>query len=254
MSVAEEAYLDLMKRCLTNVIYQDARVVRSAPFREISGVEAFDAASRRQGEDWPSCAHTMVGLERLNNLQACIENVLSEGVPGDFIEAGVWRGGATIFMRAVLKVKGVKDRRVWAADSFEGLPSPNPAKYPLDSGLTFNQYSYLAVSLEAVQENFRRYDLLDEQVVFLKGWFRDTLPGAPIEQLAVIRIDGDLYESTMDALVNLYPKLSVGGYLIVDDYNDIPACRQAVIDYRHAHAISSLITPIDWTGVYWRRE
>ncbi len=254
MAIAEELYLDLMKRCLTNLIYQDMKVVRSAPFQPIVGTEPFDATSRAQGGDWPAFAHTMIGLKRLDNIQSCMEKVLSESVPGDVIEAGVWRGGAAIFMRAVLAVYGVKDRRVWAADSFEGLPPPNPTKYPDDRGLAFNQYSYLAVSLEEVRENFRRYGLLDEQVRFLKGWFRDTLPTAPIERLAVVRIDGDLYESTMDALVNLYPKLSVGGYLIIDDYNDILACRQAVTDYRVSHAISIPIKPIDWTGIYWRHE
>jgi O-methyltransferase len=85
----------------------------------------------------------------------------------------------------------------------------------------------LAVSLEQVKANFDRYGLLDDQVRFLKGWFRDTLPVAPIERLAVLRLDGDMYESPMDTLVNLYPKLSEGGYVIVDDYGAIPACRQA---------------------------
>lgn len=110
------------------------------------------------------------------------------------------------------------------------------------------------MSVDEVKSNFSRYELLDEQVCFLKGWFRDTLPSAPIEQLAVIRLDGDMYESTMDALNNLYPKLSVGGYLIVDDYGTIPACAQAVTDYRHAHGITDEIHVIDWTGVYWKRS
>src|SRR5207244_9250758 len=104
-----------------------------------------------------------------------------------------------------------------------------------------------------VKANFDRYGLLDHQVRFLKGWFRDTLPGAPIEKLAVLRLDGDMYESTMDALTNLYPKLAVGGYLIVDDDGYAPACRQAVQDYRQAHGIKEKILEIDWTGVYWHR-
>jgi O-methyltransferase len=98
-----------------------------------------------------------------------------------------------------------------------------------------------------------RYGLLDDQVRFLRGWFKDTLPDAPIRQLAVLRIDGDLYESTMDVLTHLHPKVTAGGFVIVDDYGEIASCRQAVTDYRSAHSIDNPIMPIDWTGVYWRR-
>jgi hypothetical protein len=110
------------------------------------------------------------------------------------------------------------------------------------------------VSLEEVQTNFRRYNLLDEQVRFVKGWFRDTLHRAPVERLAVLRLDGDLYESTMDALTALYPKVQRGGYVIVDDYGDVPACRQAVHDYWQRHGIREEIMPIDQAGVFWMKQ
>jgi O-methyltransferase len=174
-------------------------------------------------------------------------------VPGDFIECGAWRGGATIFMRAVLKCRGVTDRRVWVADSFEGLPTPKPEKFPADAEVSAKAAGMMAVSLEQVQENFRRYGLLDDRVQFLKGWFSETLPKAPIERLAVLRVDGDMYESTMDALNSMYPKLAVGGYVIIDDMSLEP-CRKAVADYRSAHHITTEIRRIDWTGVYWKRE
>jgi hypothetical protein len=195
----------------------------------------------------------MIGLKRLDNLEFCIEQVITNGVPGDFIETGVWRGGATIFMRAVLKAYGVTDRCVWVADSFEGLPPPDARKYPPDAGDRLHEATALAVSLEQVKANFDRYGLLDDQVRFLKGWFRDTLPAAPIERLAVLRLDGDMYQSSMDALVNLYPKVSQGGYVIVDDYGAIPACRQAVNDYRAANGITEEIRDIDWTGIFWQK-
>ncbi len=105
-----------------------------------------------------------------------------------------------------------------------------------------------------MKANFERYGLLDDQVRFLKGWFRETLPKAPIERLAIVRLDGDMYESTLDGLVNLYPKLSVGGYLIVDDYGAVSGCRQAVLDYRERLGITDEIIPTDWTAVYWRRS
>jgi hypothetical protein len=197
----------------------------------------------------------MIGLKRLDNLQFCIEDVLAREVPGDLIETGAWRGGATIFMRAVLKAYSVQDRQVWVADSFEGLPPPNPVKYPRDADSPpFHEFKELAVPVERVKSNFERYGLFDEKVKFLCGWFRDTLPRAPIERLAVVRLDGDMYESTMDGLENLYPKLSIGGFLIVDDYGVVAACREAVHDYRSAHGITEKIIPIDGAGVYWRRS
>jgi len=196
----------------------------------------------------------MIGLQRLNNLQWCIENVIASNVPGDMIETGVWRGGATILMRAVLRVYGVTDRMVWVADSFEGLPHPDATKYPQDAGDVHHTFEQLVVSLETVKANFDRYGLLDSQVRFLKGWFKDTLHAAPISTLAVIRLDGDMYESTTDAITSLYPKLLPGGYIIVDDYGAVPACKKAIHDYRDAHGITEPIHEIDWTGVYWKRE
>jgi hypothetical protein len=182
----------------------------------------------------------------------CVETVLRERVPGDLIETGVMRGGTVILIKAILKAYGIKDRVVWAADSFEGLPAPDPGKYPADAGAAWHLRPLTEVGVEHVRRNFDRYGLFDEQVRFLPGWFRDTLPTAPLGRLAVLRLDGDLYESTMDALVPLYPKLSPGGFLIVDDYN-LPMCRQAVSDYREKVGITDEIVAIDDAGVFWRK-
>jgi O-methyltransferase len=265
---AKALYLDLLKKCLLNLIYGEMEAAPVEPHRWLKrklvaacrarGMrlvwdESFDEAARVQGRDWPIFAHTMIGLEALDNIQSCIEEILAKGVAGDLIETGVWRGGATIFMRAVLKAHGATDRLVWVADSFEGLPRPDPLKYAADAGAVQYTYKQLAVSLDEVKANFEKYGLLDEQVRFLKGWFRETLPVAPIERLALIRLDGDMYEATIDALTSLYPKLSSGGYLIVDDYA-LNACRQAVEDYRAAHSITEEIRPINHTAVYWQRS
>jgi O-methyltransferase len=268
MDDAAMLYLDLLKRCLTNWLYgnvEEAEVrfeglmsPEAALFCRSQGIRllqrrSYEPRLRSEGRDWPPTAHTMIGLRRLDNLQFCIEDVLAHHIPGDLIETGVWRGGATIFMRAVLRAHGVTDRLVWVADSFAGLPPPDPLQFPCDAGDTLHSFKYLAVPLEEVQANFQRYGLLDDQVRFLKGWFRETLSVAPIDRLAVLRLDGDMYESTTDALKNLYPRLSLGGYVIVDDFGAVPACRQAVHDYRDAHRINEEIQTIDWGGVYWRR-
>jgi O-methyltransferase len=197
----------------------------------------------------------MIGMERLTSLQNCIETALAEDVPGDLVECGVWRGGACILMRAVLAVYGDEKRQVWVADSFAGVPPPDSKNYAADKDLRLDlQADVLAVSESAVRANFDRYNLLDDRVRFLPGWFKDSLRGAPIDCISVLRLDGDLYESTIEALDALYPRLSAGGFCIIDDYHAISACRQAVVDYREQHSISAPIIEIDGTGILWRKR
>jgi O-methyltransferase len=256
-------YLDLLKRALTHTLYWPLDLYWSTDFESPEMREAVQQAFARgevdlrqmrdEGRDWPRFGQTMVGAHRLENVQACVERVLAEGVPGDLIEAGAWRGGVSIFMRGVLKAYGITDRTVFAADSFRGLPPPNPEEYPADTADQHHTADMLIVSREDVEQNFRLYDLLDGQVAFLEGWFRDTLPTVRDRTWAVVRIDGDMYESTMDALVNLYPRLSPGGYVIIDDFAYDP-CRKAVADFRCAQKIDEPIERIDWTGVFWRRR
>jgi hypothetical protein len=196
--------------------------------------------------------HTMIGRKRLDNIQLLLDEIVRDKVPGDLIETGVWRGGATIFMRGYLAAHGIKDRKVWVADSFAGLPVPSA---PQDRGYDFSAavFPILAIPQRAVAELFRRYDLLDDRVRFLEGWFKDTLPAAPIEQLALLRIDGDLYESTRDALTHLYHRLAPAGFVIVDDYHDFEPCRKAVEEFRAKVGDQAPLHRIDWTGVYWRK-
>ena len=270
MDEARELYLELMKKCLVNSLYDEvdlASVFGKGPWgrRADAALSRFgvkwvrakgDArANRSAGRDNNPRAHTMIGLGRLENIQSCVEEVLAANVPGDLIEAGVWRGGAAIFMRAILKADGIADRTVWVADSFQGLPPPDAGKYPVDRGDPHHQYRWLAIPLEEVRDTFDRYGLLDGQVRFLEGWFRDTLGTGDIEELAVIRLDGDMYESTMDGLVHLYPKLSIGGYIILDDWGLIPNCRRAIDDFRAARGITEPVhATADGVAGYWRRE
>jgi O-methyltransferase len=285
-----ELYLDMIKLSLTDSIYWDDPIALYTFYRpgastpswkrfgvallekllsryrirfvrphKIPGVEDSSQLSKgelaeiyQKGGDWPVRAHTMIGLQRLDNLLFCVETAINDGIPGDLIETGVWRGGACIFMRAILKAYGDTSRTVWVADSFAGLPPPNVLAYSADAGDEHHTYDFLGVSAQQVEENFRRYNLLDRQVKFLKGWFKDTLPGAPIDRLAVLRLDGDMYESTIQALGSLYHKLSPGGFVIIDDYFLGP-CRQAVSDFRSANGINEPIIDIDGTGVFWRR-
>jgi O-methyltransferase len=282
-------YLDLLKRCLTDIIHIDDPMSEMVFYRPIRPSERlqysllspvlallralelqvvrpnrqrfFDVAKmspderrdcRASGRDWPSRAHTMVGLKRLDNLQFCVETVLQEQIPGDFLETGVWRGGASIFVKGCLVAHGDRTRRVWLADSFCGLPPPDDDRFPADRGWNFHKSTELAVSRSTVEANFQSYGLFDERIHFLEGWFKTTLPSAPVERLAVLRMDGDLYESTIQALETMYEKVSPGGFVIVDDFA-LPPCANAVHDFRRAHSIEERIVDIDGVGAYWRK-
>jgi len=250
-------YLDLIRRDVTRYGVDDLVPVEFVVFgrnvlkaRNLMLVRKrpFDQRKRDLGEDCAVDGETMIGMERLTSLQRCVESVLTENIPGDLVECGVWRGGASILMRAVLAAYGDKTRCVWLADSFAGVPRPDSANYKADDGLRFDRFAAMAVSEVQVRANFERYGLLDDQVRFLPGWFKDTLPDAPIDRIALLRLDGDLYESTIQALDALYPRLSTGGFCIIDDYQTIAACRRAVTDYRDEHGISEEIIEIDWSG------
>jgi len=259
-------YIDLIKRCVLNIPYVDVELNPIQPhgkFRK-TVLTAFKSAHiqlahlrrgnyerRIAGHDFSDIAHSMLSLKRLDNVQMCVETILCDNIAGDLIETGVMRGGTVILMRAILRAYA-DNRTVWAADSFEGLPPPNPQDYPADAGADWHLRPLTEVGVEHVRRNFERYGLLDDQVQFLPGWFRDTLHKAPIQRLALLRLDGDLYESTMDALVPLYPKLSPGGFVIVDDYN-LSMCARAVNDYRKKMGIDDEIIAIDDAGVYWRK-
>lgn len=208
--------------------------------------------ARLGGTDWPQSAETMVGLKRLDNLHDCLRQIFADDVPGDILEAGVWRGGASIFMRGISVAYGQTDRHLWVADSFAGLPAPSD-RYKWDEASVLHSFDELAVSLQEVQANFIKYDLLDDHVHFLKGWFEDTLPTAPINQLALLRLDGDMYSSTVHTLNALYDKVSPKGFIVVDDYLRLPQCRAATDEFRTKLGIVDTIVPIDDDGIFWRK-
>ena len=284
-------YLDLLKKSLLNELYveNEARLLytfscllnsRSLEYKhylnisqthpsiinllQVSKLNGFTVALHHTAADGTirkahelrnitELSHTMIGRHRLENVQFCVETIFADSIKGDFIETGIWRGGTCIFMCGLLMAHGQTDRTVWAADSFEGVPPPT---WPEDEGLNLSSsvLPVLAVSLEEVKELFQRYGLLGNNVKFLKGWFKDTLPTAPIERLALLRLDGDLYESTMDALVPLYDKVEQGGFVIVDDYGSCPPCKQAISDFRSQRGITDVLQTIDKQSVYWRKS
>lgn len=274
---ARHRYLWLLKRALVNLIYPEhelrlefleeaprdmekpdrERFLRDIGRRRADELEALRTAKMdgRVRRGVPArYSHTMIGLLRLDNIERSAETVFREGVAGDFFEAGVCQGGAAVFMRVLQVAHGEADRATWAADSFRGLPDPSGE---VDSAagldLTESRFPWLAWDKEAVADHFRRYDLLDDQVRFLEGWFHDTLPRAPVDRIAVLRIDADLYQSTREVLETLYDRVSPGGFVIVDDYGVLGPCRKAVDEFRLSRGFQAPLRRIDDSGVFWKK-
>lgn len=243
LSSSTARYLNLLEDCLTGTIYRDK------PLPAFGAIE-YDDSARESGLDWPSSAHTMVGRKRLRQLRLACESVLVRGIRGDFVETGVWRGGACILMKGILASYGVRDRKVWLYDSFSGLPAPNP-EFPGDADSNFHTFGELSVSIDQVKNNFAAYNLLDDKVIFTKGWFKNTLPHAQVKKISLLRLDGDLYESTMQGLVHLYPKVTSGGCIIIDDYHVVSQCKEAVSDFLKKECLNPDIKEIDGVGVFW---
>jgi len=269
-----DRYLSLLKSALGNMLYAELELQLehleggagglTGPSlhryqRDISARQADRfaglLAAKLQGTGPLRFAHTMIGHFRLSNIERCAELVIADGVPGDFLEAGVCKGGAAIFMRALQVTHGAGERRTWVVDSFAGVP---PSEAPVDAAydlhLEESRLPWLACSEDQVREHFRRYDLLDSNVRFLPGWLADSLPSAPTGPLAILRIDVDLYSSTMQCLDLLYDRVSPGGFVIVDDYGHLQCCRDAVDEFRARRGVSEPIQWVDGSGIYWRKE
>lgn len=270
----KDRYLSLMKSILLNEIYVEQEVERFHLIDCVNGAKKFDfkaffsgkcveeaalaelAACKNGGHHFAdrlryvTAAATMIGRMRLDNIESCLNAVLRDGVPGAFVECGVWRGGACAFAKALLIANGEMEREVWLADSFAGLPKPAMAQDNVD--LSTELYPMLAVPEHRVRSLFERLDLLDDKVRFLPGFFDKTLPDAPIGDIAVLRLDGDYYESTMIALDSLYDKVPRGGFVIIDDYGPLEPCRRATDEFREKRGIDSPLVKIDDAGYFWR--
>lgn len=270
----KDRYLSLMKSILLNEIYVEQEAERFYLIDCVNGAKKFDftaffagdcadeaalaelAACKESGLHFAdrlryvTAAATMIGRKRLDNIETCLNTVIGEGVPGAFVECGVWRGGACAYAKALLMATGETEREVWLADSFAGLPKPTAAQDKVD--LSAERYPMLIVPERRVRSLFERLGLLDEKVRFLPGFFDKTLPDAPIGDIAVLRLDGDYYESTMIALDSLYDKVPKGGFVIIDDYGPLEPCRRATNEFRERRGIDSPLINIDDAGYFWR--
>jgi len=208
------------------------------------------------GSEWPTLKSTiaMTGLRRLNSVEWLITDCLSRGVPGDFIETGVWRGGTSAVAATTMRILRGTGRTTFLADSFQGIPDVDLSQYPKDKA--HESTTRMEILDNNSEENVVKllssvglFGYKDYPIVLLKGYFNESLPKARAEGkfkngFAMIRLDGDTYMSTMQAIEVLYPLLHVGGFVVVDDFTDWIGCFAAIMDHRKLHHITTPIVPV----------
>ena len=218
------------------------------------------------GRGWPNGpALSMSGVRRSDHFVALVSQAVSDGIPGHVIETGVWHGGLSLLAAKTLEVLGETSRRMYLADSFRGIPpTPKDGKRYTAQDVKAQHIGILNNNSALwVQDAAYRFGFTRDQLRFVIGFFNESIPrlikAEPGIGFAVVRLDGDAYHSTWDAITLLYPRLAPGGFLIVDDYTEWEGCRRAILDYRRKHDIRAPLTLIphrqqEWhIGAYWRK-
>ena len=239
------SYLYTLRHSLTGVLLGTDRyepdVGRSLIRKE------FSVQSRLTGKDWPTFGVTMTGVKRMETLDMLLRKAyIEKKLNGSFMETGVWRGGSCIYASAFLHAYEsdiAKDVQVFVYDSFAGLPKK---EHPGDARF-WAYMNYIAVSEEQVRDYYARYGMLGSNVHFVQGWFEDTVPKHSTK-LSILRLDGDMYKSTLEVLCHAYQYLIVGGYWIIDDWN-VPAATTAVSHFTGNHSIKDVPQPIEGTEI-----
>jgi O-methyltransferase/8-demethyl-8-(2,3-dimethoxy-alpha-L-rhamnosyl)tetracenomycin-C 4'-O-methyltransferase len=236
-----QAYVDLIKRTITNYVYLGGQ---DSP-EQFRCVSHYDLAASKWKIDRLSKPMTLLTWNQLDLVEKAVIDVATNNVPGDLLEAGVWRGGVIMLMRALLDAHGIEDRNVVAADSFKGIPQNTRAvNDPVDQWA-----DRWVASLDEVKEGIARFGLLDDRIEFLPGFFEDTLGALKGRTFSVIRLDSDSYDSVETSLEYLYPLVPRGGFIIIDDWH-LPGCRMAVTAYREQLGIRDPIHEHDGNA-FW---
>lgn len=220
------------------------------------------------GKIGPQQNRTKCPFHRIENLFNKCAEVIEAGIPGDFVEAGVWKGGASALMGTLCDVEA-KGRKTFSYDSFQGMSVPNPAFDLLEGedvpSMCFQPAAQLR-DFDLADFNTTCFEIMDvskSTLQIVPGWVNDTIPDTAkhIEQVAILRLDIDFYEPTKLVLESLYPKIPKGGYVICDDYGAWKGARKAVDDFRTHHGITSTLAQTFQTDDmrvgtewYWRVE
>ncbi|HEX8522156.1 MAG TPA: TylF/MycF/NovP-related O-methyltransferase [Tepidisphaeraceae bacterium] len=201
--------------------------------------------------------YTMTSMERLYALRQAVIYLARHRIAGDFVECGVWRGGSMALAAATLVEHVDTQRRLWLYDTFEGMSEPTGADVDLwgrDAKQllqTPGQQTELVHAISPIEQSqwvMRQTNYPAERVVFVKGRVEESIPAHAPEVIALLRLDTDWYESTYHELVHLWPRLAIGGVLIVDDYGHWEGARRAVDQFVEERKLRILLNRIDYTG------
>lgn len=200
---------------------------------------------------------TQTSQERIVALARAVEYVVGNGLPGDLVECGVWKGGSAMVMLLTLLELGATDRDLHLFDTYAGMPEPQAVDADLKGKPAMDDYraqmidentsGFNLAPLEEVRENVLCLGYPEERIHFIKGKVEDTLPDQAPERIALLRLDTDWYSSTRHELEHLYPRLVQGGILIIDDYGHYRGARQAVDEYIEEKGLRLYLSRIDYT-------
>jgi hypothetical protein len=216
----------------------------------------FDESSERI---YRKCAKfTMTSPERVNALVESVRYIVDQGISGDIVECGVWKGGSAMAMSLALQELGDEDREVFLYDTFAGMTPPSALDRSIRGSSAQEKFLKLKTSedtsdwcfspLSEAQANILSVGYPEEKYHFIEGKVEDTIPGCVPERIALLRLDTDWYESTKHELVHLFPRLVPGGVLIIDDYGHWHGARQAVDEYLSENNIGIFLNRIDTSG------
>lgn len=199
---------------------------------------------------------TMTSVERVLAVIDAARHVVRAGIPGAFVECGVWRGGSMMAAALALREAGAADRDLFLYDTFEGMTEPqavdvDPAGRPAIAEYTARREKnsgWCAASADEVRRNLLSVGYDSQRLIFVEGKVEETIPRTAPDSIALLRLDTDWYESTRHELAHLYPRLVPGGILIIDDYGHWAGARHAVDEYFSEHGPAPLLTRIDYTG------
>jgi O-methyltransferase len=197
---------------------------------------------------------SLVSKERFDNIDYIAKILETDNIKGDIVETGIWRGGMVAYLSQIFP-----NRKIYGCDSFEGCQNPKDGKY-IVAGETHNYGKYYGGTLDDVKENLNSLNIDYSNIIFIKGWFRDTMINFPSDKIALLRLDGDSYSATLEVLDELYCKVVKGGFVIIDDYM-IPECRAALNKFLENKKNIMLLSPNDNLplhgriehGIYWRK-
>lgn len=200
---------------------------------------------------------TMTSAERISSLVQGVEYVVRNRIPGDMVECGVWRGGSMMAVaRTLIRLRST-DRQLFLFDTFEGMPPATDVdrdpsgKLASDLMAASDQQTstiWARAQLEEVTRNVHSIGYPAGNIHFVRGKVEDTIPGNAPDKIALLRLDTDWYESTRHELIHLFPRLAVGGVLIIDDYGHWAGARKAVDEYIEERQLQILLCRIDDTG------